>query len=107
MGAEVKDGVVVVEGGLRAVAVVHVEVGDHDPRVAEPLGVAGRHGGVVDQAEAHAPGRLRVVPRRADRAESPGDLARAAGVERAADGARGGDGAASQERGEKNVSGSR
>ena len=73
VGAEVKDGVVVVKRGLRAVAVVHVEIGDHDPRVAEPLGVARRDGGVVDQAEAHAPGRLRVVPRRADGAERPGD----------------------------------
>ena len=61
---------VVVEGGLRAVAVVDVPVNDRDAlEAAVRQRVVDRDGGVAEQAEAHAGVGHRVVPGRADERE--------------------------------------
>ena len=52
------------EDSLRAVTVVDIEIQDrHALRTVRCLGMAGGDGGVVQQAKAHGPGRLGVVPR--------------------------------------------
>ncbi len=70
------DARIVVEGVLRAVAVVHVEVEDRDALRAMRLDrVHGADGDVVEDAEAHRARRRRVMPGRAHRAERGARLA--------------------------------
>ena len=72
-----------VERVLCAVAVVHVEIDDRHPLDAVPLArVRGRHGDVVQQAEAHRIRRGRVMPRRPHQAERRPSRAGHHGIDR-------------------------
>ena len=74
--ADEEDGRVVLEAGLRAVAVVDVEVDDRDaPDAVVALQVAGGDRDVGEEAESHRPVGLGVVARRADGGEGATRLA--------------------------------
>ena len=75
MRGDVEHALLAVEDGLRAVAVVDVEVHDHHPLEAAREGVGGRHRHVVEEAEAHGPVGQGVMARRPHRAEGAVELA--------------------------------
>ena len=82
VGAEEEDGTVGVERVLRAIAVVHVPIGDqHFGQAVAMLGVSRGNRHVVEDAEAHALLGSGVVAGRADGAESVGGLTGDYGVQ--------------------------
>ncbi len=83
MHAEVQHARVVVEGGLRAVAVMNVPVDNQDLRqIVLLLGVLGADRHIVEDAKAHRPVRHRMVARRTHGTEGVFDLALHHGVDR-------------------------
>ena len=70
VSGDVEHGRIVVEGVLRSVAVVDIEIDDSN--AVEAVRAAGQRSGdrdAVEDAEAHRLRRLGMMPRRADKAE--------------------------------------
>ena len=81
---------IVLEDGLRAVAVMHVEIDHRDPREAVHLARPQRADrDIVEQAEPHRPAGLGMMAGRAHGAERVVGLARDDGIDRGGDGAGG------------------
>ncbi len=74
MGRKVHDVAALVEGVLRAVAVVEVIIDDEDPAQAMPAEeVLGADRGIVEEAEAHGPRGLGVMAGRPDEGDRAPD----------------------------------
>src|SRR4030042_282876 len=75
-GRQVGNARFILEGGLRAVAVMCVEINDQHALYPLGKGILNSNGKVVEQAEAHGTARLRVMPWRAGARKGRGPRAR-------------------------------